>query len=178
MVCARCIAAVEHTLKDAGLTPRHTDLGRAEVDGTPTAEQLQKVESGLRSQGFELLQSPESRKVDELKRAVIEYVRNPHTGSKNLSDFISGQLHYDYSALSRLFSESTGETIEHFALSARTEYVKELLCYGELSLKEIAYQLGFSSAAHLSAQFKAQTGFSPSAFRKMGYPLRKGLDKL
>ena len=57
------------------------------------------------------------------------------------------------------------------------EKVKELLIYGELTLNEISYQLGYSSVAHLSAQFKKVTGFTPSAFKKNG-GTRKSLDQL
>jgi AraC-like DNA-binding protein len=46
--------------------------------------------------------------------------------------------------------------------------VKELLVYDELTLSEIADKLHYSSAAHLSAQFKRETGFSPSVYRKQG----------
>lgn len=178
MVCARCVAAVKNVLHEAGLSPRNVVLGSATVDGVPTEGQLHTVDKLLRAQGFELLQTPESRKVEDVKKAVRDFVRREHPASENLSDFIIRRLNGDYSALSRLFSATTGETIEHYALLQRTEYAKELLAYGELSVKEIAYRLGFSSAAHLSAQFKSQTGFSPSAFRKMGGSLRKGLDEL
>lgn len=178
MVCARCVAAVENVLRKAGLSPRNVILGNATVDGIPTEEQLHTVDKFLRAQGFELLHTPESRKVEDVKNAVRNFVRHQHPAAENLSDFIIRHVSGDYSALSRLFSASTGETIEHYTLRQRTEYAKELLAYGELSVKEIAYRLGFSSAAHLSAQFKAQTGFSPSSFRKMGCSLRKGLDEL
>lgn len=178
MVCARCIAAVKNVLHEAGLSPRNVVLGNATVDGTPTEGQMHTVDKLLRKQGFELLQTPESRKVENMKKAIRDFVRRERPASEHLSDAIVRYVGGDYSALSHLFSATTGETIEHYALLQRTEYAKELLAYGELSVKEIAYRLGFSSAAHLSAQFKAQTGFSPSAFRKMGGSLRKGLDEL
>ena len=40
----------------------------------------------------------------------------------------------------------------------KIERVKELLVYGELNLNEIADMLNYSSAAHLSAQFKKNHG--------------------
>lgn len=44
--------------------------------------------------------------------------------------------------------------------------MKELLAYGELSLGEIADLMNYSSAAHLSAQFKSLTGMTPTRFRE------------
>jgi AraC-like DNA-binding protein len=55
--------------------------------------------------------------------------------------------------------------------------VKEWLVYGELTLSEIAWKLGYSSVAHLSAQFKRITGLTPSNFKKIG-GTRKPLDKV
>ena len=77
-----------------------------------------------------------------------------------LSDYISGTVHRDYSSLSKLFSQVKGVTIECFAIRHRTEYAKELLSYGQQSVSEIAYALGYSSPAHLTSQFKQQTGMS------------------
>ncbi|MBK9059099.1 MAG: AraC family transcriptional regulator [Flavobacteriales bacterium] len=42
--------------------------------------------------------------------------------------------------------------------------------YGELTISEIAFSTGFSSAAHLSGQFKLFTGMTPTDFRKLGGP--------
>jgi AraC-like DNA-binding protein len=44
--------------------------------------------------------------------------------------------------------------------------VKELLFYDELNLGEISNKMGYSSIAHLSAQFKKITGQTPSQFKK------------
>ena len=49
--------------------------------------------------------------------------------------------------------------------------------YGELTFSEIAFATGFSSAAHLSAQFKQLTGMTPSAF-KAAHGKRSSLDKV
>jgi AraC-like DNA-binding protein len=84
----------------------------------------------------------------------------------------------DYSYLSRLFSETESTTIEKYLIAQRIERAKELLAYGELNLNEIADTLGYSSTAHLSAQFKKITGMPPSRFKKMGREMRKPLDEI
>ncbi|WP_109299861.1 AraC family transcriptional regulator [Aquimarina sp. AU474] len=43
---------------------------------------------------------------------------------------------------------------------------KRLLIYTEKTAKEIAYELGFDDASHLSRMFKKHTSFSPSEFKK------------
>lgn len=42
---------------------------------------------------------------------------------------------------------------------------KRLLIYTDKAAKEIAYELGFDDASHLSRLFKKHTGLSPSSFR-------------
>lgn len=88
------------------------------------------------------------------------------------------KLKTDYATLSRLFVAAEGRTIEKFYLLQRIEYVKELIEYGDLSIKEIAWRTGFSSVAHLSRQFKQLTGLTPTAYRDLGVSDRKGLDKV
>jgi len=60
----------------------------------------------------------------------------------------------------------------------KIEKVKELLAYKEMNLNEISYKLGYSSVAHLSAQFKKVTGLTPSQFKAQGTNLRKSLDSV
>ena len=96
----------------------------------------------------------------------------------NLSDYLSSRLNRDYGYLSRLFSEISGTTIEKYFIAQKIERAKELLAYGELSLGEIADELGYSSAAYLSSQFKSVTGLTPSHFRTMKGSRRKAIDKV
>ena len=96
-----------------------------------------------------------------------------------LSSYLSNNLPHEYNQLSQLFSSVEGVTIEHYFIKQRVEKVKELLVYDEVSLGEIAYQLDYSSVAHLSGQFKKVTGLTPSHFRSLkDARKRQPLDKL
>ena len=164
MVCPRCIMAVRSILVDAGLTPTAVDLGEAEIVEELTAQQLAALSGALAQMGFELLDDPRSRLVEQLRVGVIEWVRMEGERPK-LSDYLSTRLHKDYSLLSKLFSEVKGITLERYAILHRIEYAKELLCYNQLSTSEIAYKLGYSSPAHFAAQFKQITGMTPKMMR-------------
>ena len=112
-------------------------------------------------------------------RTVIELVHYSEDASKvNLSDYLRERCHRDYSALSKLFSEVNGISIEKYFLAQRIERVKELLAYGDLTVSEIADKLRYSSVAHLSAQFRAQTGMSPTEFRRLKGRGLKPLDEV
>ena len=133
----------------------------------------------LAEKGFELLDDKDSRIINQIKAIIIEQIHHQEQPiGKNFSTLLSEKLHYDYAHLSRLFSAVEGKTIERFIMTQKIEKVKELLTYDELSLSEIAYDMGYSSTAHLSGQFKKVTGMSPTAFKKLHQQTRTSLDKL
>ena len=96
----------------------------------------------------------------------------------NLSTYLTQHINHDYNYITNLFSEVTGTTIEKYFIAQKIERVKELLVYNELTLSEIAYQLNYSSVAHLSNQFKKVTGLTPSYFKGIKSIKRKSLDQV
>lgn len=179
MVCDRCKMAVEHELRNLGLTPTKVELGVVCVKEEVDSECRAKIRAGLEALGFELLEDRQQQTVDRIKSLIIELVhyRNNKSGT-NLSAYLSEQLGSDYSALSKLFSENTGMTIEKFFILQKTERIKELLFYGEMSLSEIADMMNYSSVAYLSTQFKNITGMTPSQFKALKEKNLTQLDKL
>ncbi len=71
-----------------------------------------------------------------------------------------------------------GTTIEKYFIGLKIERVKEMLVYDEFSLSEIAWQLGYSSVSHLSAQFKKLTGLTPTYYKSLREHKRKNIDEL
>ena len=96
----------------------------------------------------------------------------------NLSAYLSVQINLEYPQLSAVFSEIENQTIEKYFIAQKIEKAKEMLTYGELTLSEIAYQLNYSSVAHLSAQFKKVCGLTPSAYKTQTSDKRKTLDEI
>lgn len=177
MVCPRCIIVVKNILESEGVTVKSISLGDAEIEEELTDERRLSVARKLQDMGFELLDDPRSQLVEQIRIAVLKWVRMNEERPK-LSDYLADNLEKDYSTLSKLFSEVRGITIEKFAIIHRIEYAKELLCYSQLSTSEIAYKLGYSSPAHLSSQFKQVTGMTPKDFRSQGQHDRISLDAL
>ena len=91
---------------------------------------------------------------------------------------LSDELHMDYSHLSSIFSKTEGKSIQQFQQDIKSERVKELLEYDEMNISEIANDLGYSSAAYLSTQFKKSTGLTPSEYRTRHIKSRTPLDKV
>jgi len=180
MVCNRCITAVEAEFSRLGIMPLQVRLGEVELLQALTPDQHTELENRLTTLGFELLDDARTRLIEKIKTLVIEIIQQPEPFDThfNYSYILSQRLNKDYSTLSRLFSEVEGKTIEKYIILQKIEKVKELLAYDELTLSEIAVRLGYSSTAHLSAQFKKVTGLTTQHFRKMGAKWRKPLDKV
>lgn len=180
MVCPRCIKVVTGVLNAHHLQVTGVELGKATVKGTPEPQQLQEIAEALDKEGFALIDDKKQQLVAGIKSIVIEKVHHSELDEmkENFSSLLAGKLHKDYHYLSNLFSELEGTTIEQYIIQQKIERVKELLVYNELSLSEISYKMGYSSVAHLSAQFKKVTGLTPSKFKQLKAPERISIDKL
>ncbi|MBY8961441.1 AraC family transcriptional regulator [Flavobacterium sp. D11R37] len=176
MVCPRCVAAVTQIFKGLDLEPESITLGEAETKKEAGPEQLVLLRERLKEQGFKLLGDTKDMVVERIKSVIINHIHHSDGGAVVFSELLASELHKDYSGLSKLFSAHEGITIEHFIILQKTEKVKELLLYNQLTLSEIAHKLGYSSVSHLSAQFRKVTGITPTEFRKSGANSRKPLD--
>jgi AraC-like DNA-binding protein len=152
---------VKSELERLGIQWESVDLGEAIVKDPVSPEQLKELNSGLLKSGLELMDDKKSQLIEKMKTIVIEqihYAEEPL--GVNFSDFLSSKLNYDYTYLSNLFTLTQGMTLEHYIIAHKIEKVKELLVYQELTISEIAFKMNYSSAAHLSKQFKKVTGLN------------------
>ena len=170
---------VTSELEKAGILYLNVDLGEIEVSKAPTADQLRELDRGLKRYGFELIDDRKSRMIEKIKNHIIRLIHEPDNDIKtNLSAYLADKLHYDYTYLSNLFSETEGTTIEKYFIAQRIEKVKELLVYDELTLSAIADKLGYSSVAYLSGQFRKVTGLTPSHFKALKEHKRRNIEEL
>jgi transcriptional regulator GlxA family with amidase domain len=141
-------------------------LGEVEFEGDISDKKLKLFDAALKELGLEILVDKRSRLVAEIKDAVYQLVYLTDDLPKpNYSDYIGEKVNISYSSLSSIFSSMENITIEKYVVMQRTERVKELLIYSDMSLNDIAFKMHFSSVAHLSNQFKKVTGLTPSFFR-------------
>ncbi len=155
-------------------------MGVVELNEKVNDEDIEQIRQVLSENGFELIDDKKGWIINKIKTLIIEYIHYDKEKPEylNLSDLLLTELGYDYSYISNLFSSVEGITIEKYLILQKVEKVKELLVYDELSLNDISYQLGYSSAQHLSQQFKKITGLTPSHFKKIKDNRRKPLDQV
>lgn len=179
MVCNRCISVVTHEVKKLGHDNAVITMGEVNIPTELSKEQQEKITAALTAHGFEIIDDKKSAIIEKIKTIVIDQIHHINDRLKvNYSTIISDRLAKDYSYLSNLFSEVEGITIEQYIILQKIEKVKELLVYDELSLSQIADELGYSSVAHLSNQFKKVTGLTPSHFKSIKENKRQSLDNI
>lgn len=179
MVCNRCKMVVKAELEKLGFNPIRVELGEVVLPENISQEEKIKIEKHLSLFGFALLEDKKTQIAEQIKTSIINLVHYLKDPLKiNLSTYLGEELHLEYPHLSSIFSEVEDQTIEKYFIAQKIEKAKEMLTYGELTLSEIAFQLNYSSVAHLSAQFKKVTGTTPSAYKSVTSDKRKTLDEI
>ena len=179
MVCSRCTMVIKAALEKMEARAVFMQLGEIEIEGELSKDKLFKLDTTLKTLGFELIDNKKSQTIEKIKTSIISLIHHSDQNiDTSLSEFLTSQIHQDYHYLSNLFSEVEGITIEKYFIAQRIEKAKELLVYGELTLSQIADQLGYSSVAYLSNQFKKTTGLTPSFFKELKGNKRISIDKL
>jgi AraC-like DNA-binding protein len=177
MVCPRCILAVEQELTKLTDQPFKVSLGEVAMEKALLKKEV--FRERLEALGFELLDDQRQKQIEKIKNLLVTLIQKGELEEHfSLSVYLGRSLQKEYTNISRLFSEVEGMTIEQYFILLKMEKVKEWLAYDELTLGEIAWKLGYSSTAHLSAQFKKMTGLTPSHFKKTGNSRRTSLDKI
>lgn len=168
MVCIRCKMIVKTVLDSLDIQFEEVELGRATLSSDLDPDKKRELNTALKEYELELLEAPKQILVERIKVSIIEMVQSSK-GEKTLkfSELLSRKLNRDYTYLANVFSETERSTIEKFYILKKVERVKELMLYEGMSIKEISFQLSYSSVAHLSTQFKAITGTTPGRFKKL-----------
>jgi YesN/AraC family two-component response regulator len=179
MACESCKVVVKESLQKLKVQPIKVELGEAEVKGKLSEKKKKQFNDAIKKVGLELMENSKGILTEKIKMAIIEYVNHPEGKTHvNFSVYLSKKLHHEYSYLSSYFSSMQATTIEQYMIALKTEKVKEMIINSDRTLKEIAYDLHYSSVSHLSKQFKKVTGLAPTHFKKLKENRRIAIQKL
>jgi len=101
----------------------------------------------------------------------MEMILNEHFNTDSVvkclptANSVASQLNFSTKYLSDCLKQLTGQTTQQIIQEKLIGHAKEILTYSELSVSEIAYQLGFEHSQSFSKLFKNKTNQSPSEFR-------------
>lgn len=103
--------------------------------------------------------------IDKLK-ATFVLIMNNYNHNITLED-ASGSAHMSPHYFCRFFKKVTGTTFKEYLLRIRIDKAKELLIQYNMSVTEIAYQVGFENLSYFFRVFKRFTRLNPMEFRKL-----------
>ena len=97
----------------------------------------------------------------------MDYFNSDDLVNKGLStvQYIAGTLYVAPNYLSELLKVLTGQTTQQHIHDKLIEKAKEKLFTTNLSVSEIAYELGFEHSQSFSKLFKSKVAMSPMKFR-------------
>ena len=155
------------------------------VDQSLVETQLALIETELNEKPYQYLISLHSRialilvainrakvsrgdeiwKPEALFLKYLEAVRGNFEHNYSVADFAQmlGTTEVKLNELSKLHS---GKTAQAVIFGLVTAEAKRLLVYGDLTIKEVAYKLGFNDPFYFSNFFKKQTDLSPKVYKE------------
>lgn len=106
--------------------------------------------------------------LERLDKLVTDYFNSSNLVDKGLPTvaYIADELNLSPKYLTSLLKMLTGQNTQHFIHEKLIEKAKEMLTTTELSVSEIAYQLGFEHLQSFSKLFKTKNKISPLEFRQ------------
>lgn len=106
--------------------------------------------------------------LDRLEKLLSDYFNSDDLATKGLPtvQYISEALHVSPGYLRGLLKTLTGQNTQQHIHSKLMEKAKEKLSTTDLSISEIAYELGFEHPQSFSKFFKTKTKVSPLEFRQ------------
>lgn len=104
----------------------------------------------------------------EQKIEQAKIIMNEHVFTDIDPEEIALKLNVSYSWFRKVFKEYTGYAPAKYFQELKLRKAKQLLVGTSLSVKEISYQLNYTSAEHFFSLFKKHTGLTPLKYRSFG----------
>ena len=164
---AVCRRVLEEKLIKHDIKYRILSFGEVDILEKTNTAAFSAFTQELREYGIDILENQKSVLVQKIKDTIVEMIHSSELVNVKSSVYLAEKLSHSYGYLSNLFSDVTYTSIENYIIMQKIEYAKQLIVSTDLSLTEIAFQLNYSSVAHLSTQFKNATGITPSAFQRI-----------
>ncbi len=96
---------------------------------------------------------------------IIDYLNLNFNKNIRLED-LEHKFHFSQYYLSHKFKDETGLTINQYLTNRRLGEAKKQLVYTDLSITEIAQNVGYDNLSHFYTIFKKHTGVSPTKLKE------------
>ena len=101
--------------------------------------------------------------VRQMVRFLEDHLEEPIDGER-----LSEEFHYHAYYLGKRFKRAMGMSVHQYLLSRRMKACAALLADTDLSVRQIAARVGFSSPSYFSEYFRKAYGMSPQQYRRRG----------
>ena len=122
----------------------------------------------VRFNGVNLISGVRKKKVSPRLKTVLNYINSNYEKDLNLSN-TSAIINIHRAHLCRKFKKELGVSFRKHLIRLRIQRAIILLSNTEKSIKEISYEVGFSSPELFSKIFKRVMGLSASEYRVQVY---------
>lgn len=112
---------------------------------------------------FSIKSNRRKRKESNAMKLAKQYIQNNLENPPTINT-ISKVIYQSESTLKRNFKSTYGYSVYQFIQYSRVMKAKTLLDTGNYSIKQVAYQVGYSNPSHFSKAFKKHTFFLPSEY--------------
>ena len=104
------------------------------------------------------------KKLSSTIYALDDYIKNNYSTATLMGAAKSVSMNYSY--LSRIFHDLFGISFKQQLIKTRINIAMDMLINTNLSVTQIAFEVGFTTTSHFIKTFKEEKGLPPSKFRK------------
>ncbi len=115
-----------------------------------------------------LEQTQETGTAKAIEALKLKNYLEANTGANVTLEQMAGVCHKSPSQTIRLFKKEFHVTPYRYHLELKIKRAQQLLDHSSKTIKEIAFELGFSDEYHFSNGFKKKTGLAPRKYRMRG----------
>lgn len=111
-----------------------------------------------------MLEMRKRKKATSIVERAEKYISEHYAQAISLDD-VAQSVNLSQHYFSRFFKQEKGVGFADYLAKVRIDHAIELLLMDELSVKEIAYMVGFNDPNYFSKAFKKITGFTPLEYK-------------
>lgn len=108
---------------------------------------------------------PTDGKENSLYADILNFLCFNYTRNLTLDD-IAREMNYSKSYIRQLFRKKSNHSISHYLTILRMKRAKELLANKNVSIRDIAYDVGYDDPNYFTNVFRKEVGISPRTYRK------------
>lgn len=164
------ITLVTRAAIEGGLSPEEAySLGDSYIQSTESARTISELDVLPRMMYDDFIHRVHQRRSDPVwspqTQQCVDYI-DTHLGQKIIAADLARQVGYTEYYLTRKFKEETGMSVSQYVRKAKVDHAKVLLGNTDITVQEIAEQLGFGTRNYFSHVFQEVTGQTPMEYRE------------